>query len=843
MTWRILLAACIVGVLASWRLQLEPGTVGLLHDWSIAPSAGQNMALASQIFDGWYRWGLGDPVTFPTEYPLRFAIGALSQLGWDGALLTHVLVFAAPFAAFLSARLCARAWSGSDKGIMAAGVFYALNPVMLNKMVSGQTSYIAGYCFLPLAFWAFDRAVRGKSLIRASWFCGSLLALAGIQLQLGLVAAFLCFVAALVAYPDIAGRRRWSVLSLAFVTALAVHIPTIVGIWSGAESFGNRAQFSGGLTYFSINSIEFADALRLIGYLTHYDTVAIAQWSWLWNGAMSLTILAVLIGISQSPSPMRVFTCAILIPTFTLMSGIHSPLGPMISWMIIHVRFTAVFRELYHLMVIPALVYACGIACFFRFAERLPYKRFVRALLWASVAVVSLPMLTGDANGWMRAFPLGEAYGDVLHLQDAGITRVLWLPMDQPLSFRGYGAGTDPMAVTARGSLWDYSLNWPLTALDMRLRKGLEVEPELRALSVGNVIVRDDMRSQLASFTVDPQDASRLFSQDIRVAVPFPAANHAVRVFTVRKALPLESAPTMIAFIPQRLDVYASAIGRAYAPVAFSTRIPRGTPYGFFYDPTDVPQEALELDGAAQALPPTALTSVDARHGFAPISAWWWHRPEYADVPNATVAFGKQKVTVSTTLPVRRAVAVLAWISDPVGGHLRVCVGRRSFIVDTRGAAHWASGVFPLGDIPGRTAIEVSSLDKHAEVAVRGFTVLPDAAFTRMRTAWRETKQGAAISAALARAPAPPARPDRPDSQHLLLWNWGYSDGWRVPGATEHLRSAIGTNIFVLRGAERLPSVVFERTTMFHSAYLAGITVCLIGLLGVLPAKCRADPT
>jgi hypothetical protein len=93
----------VLAVIVSRKVLFAPGIVGLIHDWAVPPSAAQNAALARQIFNGWYTWGLGMPVVFPTEYPLKFALGIAGAAGVNGAVLSKSIVFAMPALAFVSA--------------------------------------------------------------------------------------------------------------------------------------------------------------------------------------------------------------------------------------------------------------------------------------------------------------------------------------------------------------------------------------------------------------------------------------------------------------------------------------------------------------------------------------------------------------------------------------------------------------------------------------------------------------------------------------------------------------------------------------------------------------------
>jgi len=732
--------ALVVGFLGSWRLQLESGTIGLFHDWSIAPAGSQNAAYAQQLFDGWYRWILGEPVFFPTEYPVRFAFGAAGAIGLGGDVVSHAFVFLVPAAAFFFAWQFARQLTGSQPGAIAAGLFYAFNPVMLNKMVSGQATYVVGYCALPLVLYAYRRAIQARSFLGAAAFFGATVALAGVQLQLGLVAAFLSILGCIIPCRQSGFRKRLAVLLTGFAVAAIVHLPTLVGASGGAIGYENRSQFSNNTTYLAMNSVAISDSVRLMGYLTRYATLAVQQSAWIWNAAMLVILLAVVVGIVTSSAAFRIFAVVALTLVFALVAGTKSPFGPAILWLFTHVRYMAVFRELYHLMAVPALVYACAIAFFVRFAQRLRARILIYSITSICLVLVCAPMLSGDASGWMRAFPLEQAYGDALSQQESGPNRVLWLPMDQPLSFKGYGAGVDPMAVIARGSLWDYSLNWPLTAVDADLHDGGDLKTALRALSVGDVVERQGMQSELARFTVDGLDAQPFLSRKVPLRLPLKQRYKESAAYSVDSAIPFVSSPSEVALVPQRLSLCAPAIVSGYAPIAFSDSRPADQPYVVVYDPDDIPQEALEFSRAANPLP---TSGIDAREGFAPVSVWWWYRREYADVPSVSIAFGRQAVTVHPRRALRHATAIVAWIATANGGRLRISAPRRAAVIDTNGSGEWASRAIPLGSVTQNAAISVTSLDADSDVAVRSFAIVDAGEYARMRGRWEATMHAA----------------------------------------------------------------------------------------------------
>ena len=707
----------------------------------------QHVEYARELFNGWFTWTLGAPVTFPTEYPLRFFLAFLGWFGADGAVLSHAVVFFVPALSFLTMFVLARSVSGSFWGANAAGVFYALDPVIFNKMVSGQENYLLGYALLPLVLWTYDHAIRQRRYLIAGAGFGAVLAITAVQVQLGLLGAVLSIANAIVRHPSIPLSRRLAVLFAGLLTAFLVHLPTVVGVSGGVGGVQSSAQFSGTANYVDWNSVNLIDAVRLMGYVTHYSDQAIAPYAWLWNGAMIVVLIAIAVGIVLDRSRLRVLTLITLAATFAFVTGEHSIVAPLLLWLFIHVPFMTVFRELYHAMALVSLFYACGLALCFRMMEAHARVRPLAVLVAIAILLVSIPMLTGNLAGFLQAHPLRAAYGDVLSEQLSGDSRALWLPMDQPLSFDHNGAGVDPMAVSERGSLWDYTQNWPLTAIDTDIRYGWPLSDNLRALGVGDVINRSGLRSELAGFTFVSDDARWFFDSPIVVRLPVRKNYRQAIDYAVERPLPMLSFPREMALVPGRLSAAAPALVKGYAPVTFGEESALRGPFAFFFDPGDVPEEAAEVGGSVSPIP---TTIADARAAFAPAVAWWWHRPEYADAPGASVAFGVQTDIVQATRSYKNAYGILAWVAMPLGNRVQISVGQHSYIVDTHGSGAWRSIVLPLGQLANRSVVSIATLDGVAEVELREFTIMEKSEYDRRRALWQRAYKKATVAASLA---------------------------------------------------------------------------------------------
>lgn len=919
----------LVGLAVSWRVLLEPGVVGLVHDWSIPPFAEQNLALLRQMVDGWYRWGLGLSIAYPLEYPLRLLFAAASLVGLGGSALSKAVVVLVPAASFVCAAVLARVCRLPEPTAWLAGAFYALDPVMLNKLVSGQTTYLCGYALLPLVPAAFLTASERDRPIVHALAIGALVGLVAMQVQLGLLAfALLVLLACFTTRAPL--RRRASIVAVASVVAVLIETPTLVWLSHGVTGLEALDQFGHGAAWLEANSIAPSDAVRLIGYLAHYDIASTVGWTLEWEIASWIVVAAVAVGLLALRGPIRPVALVLVLMTLPFVSGTNTLLGPAIAWLFVNVPAVQVFRELYHAMAVVSLAYALAVAACLQLLWRIPRMRPAGVVLLAAVGAYVSPTLSGDISGWLRAAPIDRYLAPVFHDENRGPGRVVWFPLDQPLAFMGSGAGVDPMAVTDRGSLWLYALTWPLTAVDMLARTAdmPRLRSELRALGVAAAVDRSLIRSRYANFSADPSVAHALFAR----ALTFDAALGASRaygpdltVYGIDDPLPIGFTAEHYALVPRRLGVVADVSLERTATLGFGQSAPDGFPYDVYYDGGDLAWEALEFAGLAR---PLLAPGVDARRGFAGGDVWWWYRPAYADSRRFALALGRAETTFAAGASFHDARLVVAWIATGAGGELEVECGGARRIVDTGGAwEEWRSTVLDCGPVNAGSRVRLRAIDDDADVALRGAQLLDDGALRAARSALTRAMRRASRVVALSedalgpsrtirtgrgpgigslplgtratldvermaggnptgsisversdgyvvawrrftrgrmrvdlqlvgdgwsfrirsqgsrirdwrllrrlRGPAAPAVSSARPAQgggRLLVWNETYDRGWLVGGATAHLVSALGTNIFVLPSASPDARPDFAYSRAYRVAFAFGTLVLLATL-------------
>jgi hypothetical protein len=814
-----------IGFLASWRVLLTPGVVGLVHDWSVYPFSDQHVAFARQMFDGWYTWGLGTPVVYPTEYPLRFFLAVLAAMHASGAAISKGFVFASPALAFLLMLQFLRARHLPSPAAYAGGVLYACSPVMLNKLVSGQITYLFSYAFMPLFALAAIRAPqvhRYRAL--AGVAVGAGLVLASVQLQLGLLAFGMLILALLFARAS--WRSRLYVFAAALGTAVACELSTLIGVLTSASTLIGQPLAIESPAWFRIQSVDGWDALRLDGYFAHYDIVAVAHYSALWAVAAWGIVAVVLLGLIAAPSSMRYASLIALLILFPIVMGAYSFTGPALQALLLSLPAFDVFRELYHFMAGIAFIYAILFAIGLTWLLRHRFR-----LVWYGVAVCVLlvfvsPVLTGNAAGLLRTYSYDAYLAPSFQRENAGTTRVVWFPMDEPLAYDGSGTGVDPLSVSRRGSLWLYRLSWPLTVVDTYARMG---DPKLKALlqrlSVGDAIERPRFQSVLPAFTVDASAAEKFFRRPLKLQGTLGRGRdigNGVIDYRVGGVMPMLATAKGIALLPQRISALLQ-VPADWAPAPFSDVPPAEVPYVMLRDPEDESEEILQA--AKLDVNILNFTAVDARSGFAPLSLWWWLHPQYADVPSGLIAIGRQSITASV-MESGPLVLVYSWECTPFGGHFRVTEGIITRTVNTACAStRWLSAEV---SIQGPISVGFSSTDDRREVVLRNVATVTQQQWKKALAHWHDLLRHALKSESASKA----------SSKLVVVYNKSYGDDWEAPASLAHMPALLGTNLYVIEGSQAVEPID-RRETLFHVAFIVGAIILLAGLLLLYLLLCK----
>lgn len=454
----VLLIYAVLSVVILRDVLVSPGTIGLRHDWNIPPSPDlvgpmewvYTWSPQSLGFEGYWVIPILDPLFY-------------IKLGLGADIVTKAfLLVALTISGLAMYYLCRVAGLGAVPSFVA-GFFYLLTPVTFNEIVAGHTFYLISYAFSPLVIAYFSKSVDGgKIKYRTLALTALLLTVACTHVvflpMLLLLLFLLCF---------FLGDRRGILTRLETLVALLLMFVAVNAMW-----FLPLITFPGVLNQIieqnilppnliDLQSPSLNDALRLGGYITEYFRLGLETSPALlgaWGFVSTALIILVFSSVVLKPREKWVWFFALiaLLGVF-LAKGTSPPLGEIATWFYTNVSYSQTFREVYHLMFIPALAYGVLLAFTVDGLVRLMKRRVSYLLASTSIVMIAMmaialysyPLFTGDLGGQIQTYSLSPAYSELSRdLAKEGDFRVLWLPIAQPMKIEGIEyPGMDPMTI------------------------------------------------------------------------------------------------------------------------------------------------------------------------------------------------------------------------------------------------------------------------------------------------------------------------------------------------------------------------------------------------------------
>lgn len=427
-----------------------------LLDWSIGPHA-PILTSAFYGLNGGLTAGVLDSIV----------MGALNHvLGGPATWLPVVAFF--PLATFSAGRLA----GGPRWSRAAAGIFYAVNPFVFNRLFVGHIPLLIGYALLPLATKGALQSMTPKS---ARWFTPALwwALLTALSPHFAWIYGVVIAAVALVSLRHHGWRRvlGWSatvavafVLSCAYLIAphLVTNLPTQVGQIS-LDLYRTSADPHLGL---------FVNVLGLYGFWRlgpgpDLPKNVVSGWPFI------LLAILMVVGVgartrlrrsgeqSQSPvdesddpprdptspvsiDPQRNLALILVVVGvcgYFLALGDQGPTGPLFRWVYVHVPFFAIMREPQKFVMLVALAYAV----FFGWgAEHVAHlfapadarRRLVAtALLGVAIPLAYTPTIFNGLAGQLSISTLPSSYQRADALMGSGAGNVLYLPWHLYMSY------------------------------------------------------------------------------------------------------------------------------------------------------------------------------------------------------------------------------------------------------------------------------------------------------------------------------------------------------------------------------------------------------------------------
>ncbi len=450
----------IVGALSFAAFVCAAGIPTLRHDWNWPIDRTAIPTFFEASVGGWVPTGFGQFNAHPTTYIIALPL-TLSM--WLFGPLAALVLFAAAIGLLcaVGANRLAIRWGNSALATIAAIAFLLFNPWVYNEIVAGHLVMVLAYG-ATIGLFAEMSLGRAASQLR----CALWLSIAQTQLQFLIVALVAAILFA-------AMTRKW----LLPIAGFALALPSVIGVVAEGSTLAKTPYT---LAWQSNQSVAPAALSALGGYFPGYADrlsilASIAVWVFL---ALSIVGIA-----AHRRSRAIVFAAAAAVLVFLIVTGVNGPLGAAYTWTVENIPASGVFRELYDLAgILAVLVAFCACAA----TTVLVPLRYVAVAAAAILPVLWL--LHPPGRFWVRS----DSYPHP-QIAAAPFERVALLPAFQPLQLRGDGGdGADPDAHTYPSAVTVVNEYLPSYPVDMALAnyEELGATGALRGLGVSEVLAR-----------------------------------------------------------------------------------------------------------------------------------------------------------------------------------------------------------------------------------------------------------------------------------------------------------------------------------------------------------------
>lgn len=415
----LLLALVIAGPL------LGPGYV-LLPDLTQTPHPGIPLSY----------WGLaqGTHEGSPARGPLDALVAALGQI--DAVQVGQkLMLLAIVFLAGWGMHRLVRTRSAAAAYI--AGLLYAVNPFVYDRLDTGQWYLLLGYALIPHAFKAF-RAVLEDESQRAPWiFAALFLATAIASTHMVALLGLLCLATSIAWLPrfvrgDARVKPLLAAAGLALLPSLYWLIPT-----PGLEAFWNRIGDAQLALYRTVPDAHLGLLLNVTGLYGYWNNdLPVKSFSSVWPVfAVAMPVLAIAGTLARRGDPTTWAVAAAALVGLLLALGDASSLTRGIfSWALEHFSALRSFRESQKGAALLAFGYAYLGAAAIDDVVTSPGQRR-RTTVALSAAALAFPLIAGYRMlgglwGDVRVshFPASWSQADGVLKQRARGTRTLFLP-------------------------------------------------------------------------------------------------------------------------------------------------------------------------------------------------------------------------------------------------------------------------------------------------------------------------------------------------------------------------------------------------------------------------------
>lgn len=570
---------------------LRSGTLGARSDWAFPVFSdqlehfAQKSAFSIDPFSG--RLASFQSVSFL----LNGILGSLGYLGLEGDLVSKAFCLSALVISGISSFFLCREMDCSYRAAFVGGFFYSFSPVMFNQFVIGHFTYLFSYSIAPFVLALFSRYTKVNFKFSKAILIGLLFAISWTQLQFSVMLFGVLFLYCLLGRSWKSISVKLKTLSIATLIAIGSHSPWIItSVFSPLPSSSVAAAFSRGDLVHMSGSI--LDVIRLQAFPVG------GSFREFFPGPLTLLsfifpLLAFLAICFRPRDKTTLYFSLLAVIGLFFGQGVNPPLGFIVEWLFVNVKYMAIFREIYHFAFIPALAYSVLIAIstdtLRKMAMKLMNKMLTtKAFLHVLTVRVSLkifkpdfiimfiiilflslsvwPIFTGDFNGQLQVYNLNENHHDLYNfLESLNETNpVFYLPATSA-SFTNYSIYTYPLRDTQRDPMMAFS---PVPYFDgdgdikysrfsafldrtVALRKTKYFGQLLGSAGGKYLISREDVRSRY--FYPDPWNQSTVLEGLSNVELSKSFGN--ICVFSNSYAQPLVYTPESLAFAAGDLSI------------------------------------------------------------------------------------------------------------------------------------------------------------------------------------------------------------------------------------------------------------------------------------------------
>lgn len=500
---------------------VSEGFIGMKDDWTIPPFRDQFIGQAKRMLYAWSSNYTGvNLIRSFGDYPYLFFSILASLFGFAGAFFSKsILVTTLSLSGFTSFLLLKK-FKMKDASAFMGSLLYALSPMYYNAAVSGYFIFLLSYCLLPLLLLKFIHIIEGKKIsISEILFTGIVFRIVIGQdnfLFISVILLGLFYI-----YDFVLRKKKLAnlvtdfkrfgfVVFVGFILALS---PILNIIRSFSES---SAIISSGLTSWNVGiapKLFYSFFLDGAGY--RYFILSVprdAFFVWIFFGTLVLSLVFLSLLFIKKDKYLPFFALLSLIFVF-LFKGDNQPFPFFYRSLFRYLPIMRVaFRNIQYFTVFVSLGYAYMLG---RFTEGIIDKLNLRGAsqlpiiiqLTLVVCVFNLPFMSGNFANQIQTVRINPLYENIIKdiEEDPDDSRVLWLPISQPISYRkAIHPGLDPLQV---GSSKGYVSNDGIRNLDRALSEEIYITKDPESLSslfsmlnIRKVIYREDFYSHHPDF-------------------------------------------------------------------------------------------------------------------------------------------------------------------------------------------------------------------------------------------------------------------------------------------------------------------------------------------------------